>query len=75
MMAFTVTDFEDLLRILEEKPEWRQRMREAILGRQWMDCLRSSSSWWRWYNRSRKRSDVRKASSGRWTVNRLSGVP
>ncbi|MFN7162486.1 MAG: hypothetical protein ACK4NB_05445 [Fimbriimonadales bacterium] len=36
-MAFTVTDFEDLLRILEEKPEWRQRMREAILGRQWLE--------------------------------------
>ena len=32
-MAFTVEDFEDMLRILEEKPEWQERMRRAILTR------------------------------------------
>ena len=32
-MAFTVEDFEDLLRILEERPEWQERMRRAILTR------------------------------------------
>ncbi|MCX7926443.1 MAG: hypothetical protein N2554_11640, partial [Fimbriimonadales bacterium] len=36
-MAFTVQDFEDMLRILEENPEWRQRMREAILTRELLD--------------------------------------
>ncbi len=30
-MAFTVSDFEDLLRILNENPEWRERLRQAIL--------------------------------------------
>jgi hypothetical protein len=32
-MAFTVEDFEDMLRILEAKPEWQERMRQAILTR------------------------------------------
>jgi multidrug efflux pump subunit AcrA (membrane-fusion protein) len=32
-MAFTVEDFEDMLRILEERPEWQERMRRAILTR------------------------------------------
>ncbi len=36
-MAFTVRDFEDLLRILEEKPEWQQRMRQAILTRELLE--------------------------------------
>ncbi|MFN7162227.1 MAG: hypothetical protein ACK4NB_04125 [Fimbriimonadales bacterium] len=30
-MAFTVSDFEDLLQILNENPEWRERLRQAIL--------------------------------------------
>ncbi|MFN4032703.1 MAG: hypothetical protein ACK4ME_03635 [Fimbriimonadales bacterium] len=30
-MAFTVSDFEDLLQILNENPEWRDRLRQAIL--------------------------------------------
>ncbi|MFN8636345.1 MAG: hypothetical protein U0893_21050 [Chloroflexota bacterium] len=30
-MPFTVDDFEDLLRLLYERPEWRQRLREMIL--------------------------------------------
>jgi chemotaxis protein histidine kinase CheA len=33
-MAFTVQDFEDLVRLLEEKPEWRERMRQLILTRE-----------------------------------------
>jgi len=33
-MAFTVEDFEDMLRILEQNPEWRERMRRAILSRE-----------------------------------------
>lgn len=36
-MAFTVRDFEDLLRLLEEKPEWQQRMRQAILTRELLE--------------------------------------
>ncbi len=36
-MAFTVEDFEDMLRILEEKPEWQQRMRQAILTRELLE--------------------------------------
>lgn len=36
-MAFTVQDFEDMLRILEEKPEWQQRMRQAILTRELLE--------------------------------------
>jgi cell division protein FtsB len=36
-MAFTVRDFEDMLRILEEKPEWQQRMRQAILTRELLE--------------------------------------
>jgi hypothetical protein len=30
-MPFTVEDFEDLLRLLYEKPEWQERLRHAIL--------------------------------------------
>ncbi|MCC7367245.1 MAG: hypothetical protein IT306_02410 [Chloroflexi bacterium] len=30
-MSFTVDDFEDLLRLLYERPEWRNRLRELIL--------------------------------------------
>ena len=30
-MPFTVEDFEDLLRLLYEKPEWQERLRRAIL--------------------------------------------
>lgn len=30
-MPFTVEDFEDLLRLLYERPEWRTRLRELIL--------------------------------------------
>jgi hypothetical protein len=36
-MAFTVEDFEDLLRILEQKPEWQERMRRAILSRELLE--------------------------------------
>lgn len=31
-MAFTVDDFEDLHRLLSERPEWRARLRPLILG-------------------------------------------
>jgi hypothetical protein len=30
-MSFTVDDFEDLLRLLNERPEWQERLRRAIL--------------------------------------------
>ena len=30
-MSFTVDDFEDLLRLLYERPDWRNRLREVIL--------------------------------------------
>ncbi len=30
-MPFTVSDFEDLVRILQERPEWRERLRTLIL--------------------------------------------
>lgn len=30
-MAFTVREFRDLLRLLREKPEWREELRKAIL--------------------------------------------
>ncbi|MDW8289540.1 MAG: hypothetical protein RMM06_02360 [Armatimonadota bacterium] len=30
-MPFTVSDFEDLLRLLQERPEWRERLRALIL--------------------------------------------
>ncbi|MCS7300213.1 MAG: hypothetical protein NZ556_01470 [Fimbriimonadales bacterium] len=36
-MAFTVQDFEDMLRILEANPEWQRRMREAILSRELLE--------------------------------------
>ena len=36
-MAFTVEDFEDLLRILEQNPEWQERMRRAILSRELLE--------------------------------------
>jgi len=29
-MSFTVTDFEDLLKIIEARPEWRSRLRRAL---------------------------------------------
>jgi multidrug efflux pump subunit AcrA (membrane-fusion protein) len=31
MMAFTVEEFRDLLRLLEERPEWRAELRRAVL--------------------------------------------
>ena len=30
-MSFTVEDFEDLLRLLYERPEWQERLRRAIM--------------------------------------------
>jgi hypothetical protein len=33
-MAFTIQDFEDLVRLMEEKPEWLERMRQLILTRE-----------------------------------------
>jgi hypothetical protein len=30
-MAFTVNDFEDLIRILESQPDWRARLRSLVL--------------------------------------------
>jgi hypothetical protein len=36
-MAFTVEDFEDMLRILERNPEWQERMRRAILSRELLE--------------------------------------
>lgn len=36
-MAFTVEDFEDMLRILEQNPEWQERMRRAILSRELLE--------------------------------------
>lgn len=31
-MAFTVTEFEDMLSVLEAQPEWRERLRSVLLG-------------------------------------------
>lgn len=31
-MAFTVSDFQDLLRLLREKPEWQAELREVLIG-------------------------------------------
>jgi hypothetical protein len=31
-MAFTVQDFDDLLRLLDERPEWREQLRRRVLG-------------------------------------------
>ncbi|GIV08709.1 MAG: hypothetical protein KatS3mg019_0800 [Fimbriimonadales bacterium] len=36
-MAFTVQDFEDMMRILEQNPEWKERMRQAILTPELLD--------------------------------------
>ena len=33
-MAFTVEDFEDLVRLLEERPDWRARLRDLLLPRE-----------------------------------------
>ncbi len=30
-MAFTVEDFQDLLRLLRERPEWRDQLRQVLL--------------------------------------------
>ncbi|MDR7590701.1 MAG: hypothetical protein QN151_08060, partial [Armatimonadota bacterium] len=30
-MSFTVTDFQDLLRLLRERPEWREELRRLLL--------------------------------------------
>jgi hypothetical protein len=49
-MAFTVQDFEDLVRLLEEKPEWRERMRQLILTRELLqhdDPLLADLIWWK----------------------------
>lgn len=36
-MAFTVDDFEDLVRLLEQRPEWRARLRELLLPRELLE--------------------------------------
>jgi len=36
-MAFTVRDFEDLVRLLEEHPEWRARMRQIVLTQELLE--------------------------------------
>lgn len=36
-MAFTVDDFEDLYRLLSERPEWRSRLRPLILGDEFIE--------------------------------------
>ncbi len=36
-MAFTVSDFEDLVRLLGEHPEWRERLRPLILGEELLE--------------------------------------
>ena len=30
-MSFTVEDFRDLVRVLEERPEWREELRRFVL--------------------------------------------
>jgi hypothetical protein len=29
-MSFTVTDFDDLIQLLDERPEWREGLRHAV---------------------------------------------
>lgn len=36
-MAFSVDDFEDLYRLLSERPEWRARLRPLILGDEFVE--------------------------------------
>jgi hypothetical protein len=31
-MAFTVQDFDDLLHLLDERPEWREALRRRVLA-------------------------------------------
>lgn len=35
-MAFTIEDFEDLVRLLGEHPEWRERLRPLVLGEEFL---------------------------------------
>ena len=37
-MPFTVEDFEDLLRLLYERPEWQERLRRVILPPELFDA-------------------------------------
>jgi hypothetical protein len=39
-MAFTVQDFDDLIRLLDEKPEWREAMRRRVLTDELLDMPR-----------------------------------
>lgn len=36
-MAFTVSDFRDLLKLLEAHPEWRGELRRHVLGEEWVE--------------------------------------
>lgn len=36
-MAFTVDDFDDLVRLLEERPDWRARLRQVLLPRELLE--------------------------------------
>jgi hypothetical protein len=40
-MAFAVEDFEDLVRLLDSHPEWRSRLRLALLGPEWDELARA----------------------------------
>ena len=35
-MAFTIEDFEDLIKLLRERPEWRQRLLEVLLTEEFL---------------------------------------
>ena len=36
-MAFTVEDFQDLLRLLDQRPEWRAQLRQQVLDAQFLE--------------------------------------
>lgn len=40
-MPFTVQDFDDLIRLLDAQPEWREALRRRVLGDEWAELPRA----------------------------------
>lgn len=44
-MAFTVNDYQDLVRLVEEHPDWQAELRRLLLADDFCACQLSCVSW------------------------------
>jgi hypothetical protein len=64
-MAFTVEEFQDLIRLLQERPEWRADLRRLVLTDELLALPELSVSWcWHSSERRGESDGWRKPSNG-----------